>query len=141
MTGIFGWQNLGQLSCPLCSEKMCWQVISWVITEICDLLSLPGESLFCSWQQQSPREELDICGLVAFWSAESVFESFWLLCIFSVLVTVADAALLQMVSTGIPSVLAHYICNYLPCCAMMISHFWYHTPHTLLYFFFIFIGV
>ena len=77
MTGTFGWQNLGQLSCPLCSEMMCWQVISWAITEICDLLSLPGKTVLY-WQQQALRQELGICGLVAFGSAESVFDSFWL---------------------------------------------------------------
>lgn len=132
MTGTFGWQNLGQLSCPSCSEMMCWQVISWTITEMCDLLSLPGERLFCSWQQQSLRGELDICGLVAFGLAESVFDSFWLLwypdfCL--VLVTVTDAALLQMVSACILSVLAPYIHNHLPCCAITTFQFRCHFPY------------
>lgn len=36
------------------------------------------ESLFGSWQQQSLRGELDMCGLVTFGSAESVCDSFWL---------------------------------------------------------------
>lgn len=38
------------------------------------------ESLFGSWQQPSLREELDMRGLVTFGSADSVSDSFWLVC-------------------------------------------------------------
>lgn len=72
MTGSIAWQNLGQLSYPLCSEMMSWQVISWATIEMGNLLSLWVENLFCSWQQQSPREELDVCALRASGSVESV---------------------------------------------------------------------
>ena len=97
MTGTFGWQNLGQLSCPLCSETMCWQVISWAITEICGLLSLPGKTVLY-WQQQALREDLGLCGLwvswVCFWFLLAALESDFCL----LLVTVADPTFLQMVS-------------------------------------------
>lgn len=46
-----------------CVQMMCWQLIFWAITEMCDPLSLPAESPFCSWQQHSLHGALDICSL------------------------------------------------------------------------------
>ena len=64
---------------------------------------------------------------VCFWFLLAAMESDFCL----LLVTVADATFLQMVSAGTLSVLAPCKHNYLPCCVITDFPFWSHFPHSL----------